>query len=248
MIIAHASGDHFGPPNTIEMMRASLRAGADVLDADVRVTADGRLVASHDDVIGTGAGRVSIARSKLAEVRRVDLAVLWPGPSRTYPLRGRPVRVPTVDEVLAAFPRARISIELKVAGGGAALCGLLRRTGRTGDVYVSSAGDAGVDEVNRFCPEVVTTVTDAMVVEMRRARDTGAPWCSPAPIGQPSLRRADRQLDADRVRWSHEHGMAVYTWTADDRPTLERAIELGVDGIYTERPDLAKALLRARDG
>ncbi len=248
VVIAHASGDHFGPPNSIAMLRAAVAAGADVVDVDARVTKDGRLVAAHDDVIDDGRRRLSVSRSTLAEVRTLDLARNWSGPNGDHPLRrdGVVVRVPTVEEVLTAFPDRRVSIELKVGGSGRELCTVVRRLGRTGDVYVGSAGDAGVDEVERWCPEVVTTVTDAIVVEMRRARETGAAWCSPAPIGQPSLRRADRQLDADRVRWSHEHGMAVYTWTADDEPTLRRAIGLGVDGIYTERPDLARALLRAR--
>jgi glycerophosphoryl diester phosphodiesterase len=243
VVIAHASGSHFGPPNTIEMMLASFAAGADVIDADVRMTADGILVAAHDDVVTVGLSRRSISRSTLADLRTLDLGDSWPGPDHRYRLRGAGVRIPTVADVLRAFPRQRLSIELKVGGTGRALCEVLRANGRTRDVYVGSAGDAGVDEVERHCPEVVTTVTDAIVVEMRRARETGAAWCSPAPIGQPSLRRGDRRLDAVRVRWSHDHGMAVYTWTADDTPTLRHAISLGVDGIYTARPDLARRLL-----
>jgi glycerophosphoryl diester phosphodiesterase len=248
VIIAHASGDYFGPPNTIEMMRGARRAGADVLDADVRVTRDGALVASHDDIITVGPTRLSIAKSTLAEVQQLDLGSAWPGPKKDFPLRNSlghksHARIPTIEAILAAFPKTRFSFEFKVAGGGSQLCALLRSAKRTGDVYVSSEGDAGVDEVNRSCPEVVTTVTDALVVDIRRARDTGAAWCSPAPIGQPALRRGDRSLDVQRVQWSHDHGMAVYTWTADDRPTLQSAIALGVDGIYTARPDLARALL-----
>ncbi len=225
------------------MMRAARRAGADVLDADVRVTKDGVLVASHDDVVSVGTTKLSIARSTLADILRLDLGAVWPGPKKDFPFRSSHARVPTIDSLLTAFPKTRFSFEFKVAGGGSRLCALLRSTKRTGDVYVSSEGDAGVDEVNLSCPEVVTTVTEALVVDMRRARDSGAPWCSPAPIGQPALRRGDRRLDAERVRWSHDHGMAVYTWTADDRTTLQTAIALGVDGIYTSRPDLARALL-----
>ncbi len=224
-------------------MRAARRAGADVLDADLRITKDGILVASHDDVVTVGIATLSIAASTLAEVQRLDLGAAWPGPKKTFPFRKSHARIPTIDAVIAAFPKTRFSFEFKVAGGGGQLCALLRSTKRTGDVYVSSEGDAGVDEVNRGCPEVVTTVTDALVVDMRRARDLGTPWCSPAPIGQPALQRGVRRLDAERVQWSHDHGMAVYTWTADDRTTLQTAIGLGVDGIYTARPDLARALL-----
>ena len=56
LIIAHAGGDFFGPPNTIEMMRAAKAAGADILDADVRITKDGVLVAAHDDLVQPASG------------------------------------------------------------------------------------------------------------------------------------------------------------------------------------------------
>ena len=244
LIIAHASGDWFGPPNTIEMLRASKAAGADVLDTDVRVTKDGQLVASHDDVVKVGRVQRSISRSTLAELRTLDLGDEWAGPRKNFPLRGKAVRVPTVPEVLAAFPKDLISMEFKATGGERALCSLLRSTKRTGDVYVGSAGDAAVDVFAPLCPEVTTTVTDAMVPTMRAARQSGAAWCSPSPIGQPPLSRGSTfRLTKESVDWNHAHGLAVFTWTADTEASLRFVATLGVDGVYTARADLAKRIL-----
>lgn len=244
LIIAHASGDWFGPPNTIEMLRASKAAGADVLDTDVRVTKDGQLVASHDDVVKVGRVQRSISRSTLAELRTLDLGDEWAGPRKNFPLRGKAVRVPTVPEVLAAFPKALISMEFKATGGERALCSLLRSTKRTGDVYIGSAGDAAVDVFAPLCPEVTTTVTDAMVPTMRAARQSGAAWCSPSPIGQPPLSRGSTfRLTKASVEWNHAHGLAVFTWTADTEASLRFVATLGVDGVYTARADLAKRIL-----
>ena len=73
---------------------------------------------------------------------------------------------------------------------------------------------------------------------MRRVRSTGEAWCAPAPIGQPPF--SANLLDPANVGWSHDHGMAIFTWTVDDPDTLRGLAEAGVDGVYTRRPDIAR--------
>ena len=89
------------------------------------------------------------------------------------------------------------------------------------------------------CPgSVVITTTYRDVAEMRRVRSTGEAWCAPAPIGQPPF--SANLLDPANVGWSHDHGMAIFTWTVDDPDTLRGLAEAGVDGVYTRRPDIAR--------
>jgi glycerophosphoryl diester phosphodiesterase len=241
LVIAHASGDHFGPPNTVEMLRAARTAGADYVDADVRVTRDGVLVAAHDDVISDGKVKLSISTTSFRDLRKIDLRTTWKRP-RNVAGFSQPVRIPSIAELLAAFPSVPVSLEFKVTGGEQSLCDLLRRTQRTTTAYVGSAGDAAVDTFKVLCPEVTTTVTDAMVPIMQRVRESGEAWCAPVPIGQPPLRIG---LTREYVRWNHDHGLAVFTWTADDQATLREVAGLGVDAVYTERPDLAKTIFSA---
>jgi glycerophosphoryl diester phosphodiesterase len=240
LIIAHASGEWFGPPNSIEMMTAARTAGADVLDLDIRTTADGQLVASHDD--GIGVDGKSISASSLAELKQIDLRETWDNPGELA--IDSPVHIPTVKEALNAFPKTRFSLEFKTTGGEQALCDLLRDTKRTKSVYVSSAGDAAVDTFKPLCSEVVTTVTDAMVPLMQAAQQSGITYCSPVPIGQPPLQQGDFSLDKSSVEWEHQHGLATYTWTADTEEALQFVSTLGVDAVYTARPDLASKILR----
>jgi glycerophosphoryl diester phosphodiesterase len=242
LVIAHASSTELGPANTIQMMRSAVDAGADVVDVDVRLTADGILVAAHDDLITDviGGTTVSIANSTLAELRKVDVGSNWVSLERTTPLRSQRVNIPTVEEVLVAFPDRLTSLEFKVTGGEQTLCDLLRRLDRTGSVYVGSAGDAAVDTFAPLCPEVATTVTDAMVPIMQAARASGTPWCSPVPIGQPPYRAG--RIDAESVRWNHDRGLAVFTWTIDDPATLRELAVAGVDAVYTGRADLARQI------
>lgn len=224
------------------MLRAAVDAGADAVDADVRVTVDGELVAAHDDHLeATTNGRGSLASMTLAQLRALDAAWMWPGPSNDYPLRGKGVRIPTVEEILVAFPDRKISLEMKTTGGEQQLCDLLRRTGRIDDAHIGSAGDAAIDRFKPICPEATTTVTDAMVDVMQRVQASSEPWCAPVPIGQPPYRIGDRVIVTEEsVNWNHEHGLAVYTWTIDDERTLREVKRFGVDGVYTGRVDIAR--------
>lgn len=243
LVIAHASSTYFGPSNTIEMMRAAVQAGADVVDADVRISADGVLVAAHDDDLAANTKATgSLHTRTLKQLKQLDAAWTWPGPKRNHPLRGSGVTIPTVEEILNAFPNRRVSLEFKTTGGEQTMCTLLRRLGRTKDVYLGSAGDAAIVTFKPLCPEVTTTVTDAMVVDMQQAQSNGAPYCSPATIGQPPFSIAGRRIVTPAsVAWDHQHGMAVYTWTLDDPATLAEAARSAVDGVYTGRADVARA-------
>lgn len=245
LIIAHAGGDFFGPPNTIEMMRAAKVAGADILDADVRVTKDGVLVAAHDDLVTTRSGQsVSIAGATYADLRLIDLGDSWAGPTGNYPLTGTGVSVPTIEAVMNAFPDNRVGLEFKVDGAEDAMCSLLRTLNRTSDAFISSGGDGPNTRFKSVCPEAVTTVTNATEREYLQAEATGAPWCAPVGIAQPPLVDRGVALTKDNVQWDHDHGLADYTYTADTETVLRAVARLGVDAVYTDRPDLARAILR----
>ena len=226
------------------MMRSARTAGADILDADVRSTKDGVLVAAHDDAVTLKSGAaISIANTTYAEIRRVDLGDVWAGPAGKYPLAGKHVSVPTIESVLRTFPADRVGLELKTDGAEAALCGLLRSLNRTGEVFVSSGGDGPVTRFKSICPEAVTTVTDAMEREYLDAEATNSPWCAPVSIGQPPLAFQDFHLTKENVVWDHDHGLADYTWTANSDAALRAVALLGVDAVYTDRPDPARAIL-----
>ena len=250
LVIAHAGGEGLGPANTLNAMRASMAAGADVNDADVHITADGVLVAIHDDTVdATTNGKGLVNTKTLAELRALDAAWTFAGPSGDYPLRGKGVVIPTIEEVLTEFPKTLTSLEFKDDTGPApeVMCTLLRRLGRTGSVYMSSDTDPAIEAFKAICPEVTTTVTDAMVPLMRAAQTSGTPWCSPVPIGQPPYNEA-RQPTVESLRWSHDHGLADFTWTVDDPATLRYLAKIGMDAVYTRRPDIARKVVDETSG
>jgi glycerophosphoryl diester phosphodiesterase len=237
LVIAHAGGEGLGPENTMLAMERSLAAGADMLDVDLWMTADGVIVARHDrDLAASTDGSGFVDERTWAEVRRLDTRPGWRGD----PI-AEPVPVPSLEQILTRFPDERISLEIKQVEPSMAteLCALLTRTASVDRVYLSANEDEAVYAAQRECPDAtLITTTYADVAEMREARDSGEPWCAPAPIGQPPYREG--RFTAEDVAWSHQHGLAIYTWTVDDPETLRELAEVGVDGVYTRRPDVAR--------
>ncbi len=242
LVIAHAGGEGLGPANSILAMQRSMAAGADLLDADLWMSADGVVVAHHDRIVGnvaTGGGNID--QLTWAELQQIDLRTEWSGD----PIP-EPVPVASLEQILEEFPLVTISLEIKQSEPSIteALCAVLTRLQAVGRVYLSANNDDDVYDAQAKCPgSVVITTTYRDVAEMRHARETGDAWCAPAPIGQPPFRES--LLDPSNVAWSHDHGMAIFTWTVDDAETLRGLAEAGVDGVYTRRPDIARAVFDA---
>ena len=245
LVIAHAGGEGLGPANTLEAMRLSRAAGADVNDADVHLTKDRVLVAIHDDTVdATTDGTGLVIDKTLAELRKLDAGLHFKDSAGGFPFRGKGVTIPTIEDVLTQFPGVLTSLEFKDNSGPAPqiMCDLLHKTGRASSVYVSSDTDPPIEEFKKLCPEVTTTVTDAMVPIMLAAEKSGARWCSPVPIGQPPY-SADRRPTLESLKWSHDHGLANFTWTIDDPSTLRYLAGIGMDAVYTRFPDVARKIV-----
>ena len=239
LVIAHAGGEGLGPENTIIAMQRSMDAGADVLDVDLWMSSDGVVVARHDRELSTTTdGDGYIDAHTWDELRRLDAAATWTGePIDT------PVTIPTLDEILAAFPDVMISLEIKQTrpSMAAALCDVLVSADAVGRVYLSSNDDTAVYEARDACPgTVLITTTYADLDQRRAAQERGEPWCAVSPIGQPPYR--DGRFEADDVADAHAHGQAIFTWTVDDPDDLRDLAEAGVDGVYTRRPDIARSV------
>ncbi len=239
LVIAHGGGEGLGPANTIVAMQRSMRAGADVLDADLWMSSDGVIVARHDRELSTttdGSGPVD--EHSWAELQRLDAAVHWTGD----PIE-EAVTIPSLTEILDTFPEVLISLEIKQTTPSMAeeLCEVLTATDSFDRVYLSANEDAALYAARDACPDsLVITTTYADLDARRAAQERGEPWCAASPIGQPPYR--DGRFDVERMADAHAHGQAIFTWTVDDPDVLRELAEAGVDGVYTRRPDIARAV------
>ncbi|MGH9087010.1 MAG: glycerophosphodiester phosphodiesterase [Acidimicrobiales bacterium] len=266
---AHQGGAWEAPSSTLFAIRRALEAGATAIELDVHATADGELVVSHDATVDrTTDGRGVIAEMTLAELKALDNAYWFvPGadvsPGREpaeYPYRGRAPEdpdfaVPTLREVLEAFPGVVLNLDIKQTAPDVApyewtLAKLLADYGRVDDVIVASFFDDATDAFAPRAPEVALSAgTDATAAFWRAVRKGAAdPPVPPRVVAfQVPERYGDVAVVDERfVEAAHRAGVAVHVWTVDDEPQMERLVDLGVDGIVTDLPTTLATVLRRR--
>ncbi len=252
LVIAHAGGDALFPENTLLAYERSTALGSDVIDIDVQMTKDNALVALHDHTLDrTTNGTGSVHTKSWAQIRSVDAGYRFRSGDR-YPFRGKGVVIPTVEELLIKFTNRLVTLDLKDQRTSLAkpVCALITRLNRFSTVYVGSDSNQQVVEFRKICPQLRTSGTSAERTLMRAARDKGdTSFKTRQLVSQPPFRGDDgrKRVTAESLRFSHALNIAVLTWVVDDPDDMRELVRLGVDGIYTRRPDvLVKVLAESR--
>lgn len=248
-VMAHRGFTPPGSPvhaeNSLAAFRAALDLGVRHLETDVHATRDGRLVAFHDarlDRVTDGAGR--IADLTWAQVRHARIGGVEP--------------VPLLEDVLEAFPDARLNVDVKAPAAVAPLADLVRRTGCAHRLLVGSFSDRRRTAVLRALREAgvgplawslgvrgTARVWGAVRLGLGTARVRAAldgACCLQVPEVAGPVRVVTRRL-VDAV---HAAGAQVHVWTVNDPADMARLLDLGVDALVTDRADLAVDLLRRR--
>lgn len=266
LTFGHRGSARLWPENTLRAFRQAVAAGAPALELDLRATADGEVVVCHDETVDrTTDGSGSVADHTLAELARLDAAHWFvpgygaeaDGPDGPYPLRGtgaEDLRIPTLRAVLAEFPGALLTMELKQGPPGAAslaagVADLLAEHGRRDDVIVSAFEDSYARDFRRVAPTVPTAASGGETAAFWSSRDlpavdvgTRPPVAFQVPITYRGVDVVTRGFVAD----ARAAGMAVHVWTVDEPDGVAWLLDLDVDGIMTDRADVVVALLRDR--
>jgi glycerophosphoryl diester phosphodiesterase len=253
LVIAHRGGAGLWPENTLYAFERAVALGIDVMETDVRATADGELVVLHDELVDrTTDGSGPVSAMTLAELKRLDAAYRFSTDGgRSFPLRGTGVTVPTLREVFEALPRMRLNIEPKQGAPSLAvpLCRLIREHDMTERVMVASFSGATLQEFRRECPEVATSAATGEVAHFLALQEAGLA-SSYSPVMQalqvPERSGVLRVLTRDFVEAAHGRNLRVHVWTINDEAEMRRLILMDVDGIMTDYPDrLLKVIGRA---
>lgn len=253
--IAHRGGAALAPENTLVAFEQAVRRwGARMLEIDVRRSADGELVVFHDAEVSRctdGQGRVEDL--DLATLRRLDAGFRFSADGgRTHPFRGRGVRIPTLREVLRAFPDLRLNVELKADPGGAAeaFAALLREEGALARVCIGSEEDGSAARLAELVPEACHFYPRQALTEAVLALRRGDP--PPADdrylvLDMPLHFGGIRLIDPPFLAAARAAGRWVNVWTVDDEEEMRRLVREGVGGIMTDRPDrLCRVLASGR--
>lgn len=255
-IMAHRGSSGTRPENTMPSFLQAVEDGADVLEMDVRMTLDQEVVVIHDKTVNrTTDGIGLVSEIGFDELQELDAAYRFTTDGGvTYPYRDDGVRVPRFRDVLEAFPRMPINVEIK--DNNLALIdktnAVLREYGRIqdGSVLVAADRTTVMKAFREIAPDAITAhsrresfrcVCSAWLrspVLFRRARGQALQVCA-QNLGL-------RIPTAAVVKRAHELGMEVHVWTVNDEAQMQRLLELGVDGIFTDYPALMRAVLDER--
>lgn len=245
LLYAHRGGSALAPENTLPAFTKGLEFSADVLELDVRLSADDVVMVIHDTTLDrttNGAGKVRDAT--LAEIKALD-AGYWftPDEGATYPFRGQGVTVPTLEEVFAAFPDAAVNIDIKddLPLAAERLADTISRAGAAQRVLVGSFHSDILRYFHALAPEVAT-IAEPGETRTFFILSTLHLWRLHRPHAdtyQVPLQYGRFRLDSARfIANAHKLNQQVQYWTIDDPQEMRRLLELGADGIITDRPDL----------
>lgn len=259
LVIAHQGGDGLRPGNTLAAFQHAATLGADVLEMDIHSTQDGILVVIHDDTVDrttNGSGRVQ--EYTFEQLQTLDAGYDWT-PSlaeedsqKDQPYRGQGIRIPSLEEIIQAFPDMRMNIEIKQKTPSivASLCELLRRYDMTNRVLVASFHPETIGEFRRTCPEIATSAVEPEIRLFYALNLIGLTRIySPSAYAfqVPEYASGLQVITPSFVESAQQRNVDVHPWTINDREQMERMIKLGVDGIITDYPDVLLALLGRGD-
>lgn len=234
--IAHRGGAGLAVENSLAAFARSYALGIRYLETDARVTADGVCVAFHDSslrrMVGLPGRVESLSWDQLRRVR----------------LRGG-AQVPRLDDVLAAFPDARFTVDLKDTRGIGALAVAVRRTHAQRRVCVAGCTDLVLADVRAVIAGVTTAMGWDSLTRLAAAARLGTRprGVVRAPYAHVPLRLGRLPVFAERlVTMTHDLGAQVLVWTVNDPARMHRLLDCGVDGIMSDRPDLLREVLLAR--
>lgn len=249
-VIAHQGGDGLWPGNTLFAFQQAAEMGVDVLEMDLHQSADGVLVLMHDETVDrTTDGRGLIRELSLAELKQLDAGYDWsPDGEQSTPFRGQGIQVPTLEEVFQAFPDYLFNIEIKQVepSVGAAFCDLIRQYGLEIRVLVASFHSQAMQDFRQACPQVATSATrsETTIFFALNSVYLGRLVTPPYQAVQvPEYSSGLRVLSPRFVRGAHGRGLEVHAWTINTTADMQRFLDMGVDGLITDRPDLLLELL-----
>lgn len=237
MNIGHRGAASEAPENTLIAFQKALEQGADGLELDIHLTADGEIVVCHDSTVNrTTDGTGAIRSMTVAELKKLDAGIRF-----DESFRGE--RIPLLSEVFELVPKhIMINIELKNTYDGAVegkLVDLIRSSDRLDSVVVSSFRHQCLARLKALEPDLKIGILYDELYSHRGYADL-----SPAPLY--SVHPHFRYIQAEDIRDLREGGYEVYVYTVNNEDDMRKMIEAGVSGIITDCPAKLQKLLTGK--
>jgi glycerophosphoryl diester phosphodiesterase len=256
LVIAHGGAKLLYPENTMLAFDSAMALGVDLLEMDVRITRDSQLVCLHDETLDrTSNGKGDAVRFSLLVLKQINFGRYFQNLDGTYPYKDTIIRIPSLEQVLVRYPYTPMIIELKDKnenGRKAArfLAYLLRKYDKK-NAIISSFDQATLDYFktitnNQYeCSAASDEVKKFVYFQksfLSRLYKKQSQYLA-IPIESSGIKLSNLWFIKD----AHKKDYSVLYWTINDTTEMKKLIELKVDGIITDRPDLLISLLKKQE-
>ncbi len=242
-LFGHRGGSAHFPENTLPAFQAALEAGLPYLEMDVWATRDRVVVVHHDETLQRlcGVDR-RLPEVNLDELKRMDAGFGFTADAgASYPFRGKGITVPTLEEVLLAFPKAFFNIEIKQSEPPIEQITLetIKTAGLEDRVLLAAENHQVMKRIRTLCGDIPTSLSRAELEEFFTWVQAG---CRTAyrPAGKalqiPECYGGKVLVSPQTLQAAGSLGMEVHVWTVNDPQAMKRLLAMGVDGIMSDRP------------
>lgn len=237
---AHRGSTVLWPENTIMAFQGAVDLGYRYIETDAHVTRDGVIVLFHDDSLervtyGTGL----VKDWQWHDLQKLDAAYHF-NPEAGFPFRAKGIGIPSLEEAVTTFPDVLFNIELKQPGMEQVMADFIRRRGVEERVLIASFYDRRVHRFRKRMGDSVATSAGRLEAagSWIFSRFKKSLKISAHALQVPPRKGSVTLVDEKMVQAAHAVGMQVHVWTINDPAEMQQLLDLGVDGIITDRPDL----------
>jgi len=243
------------PENTILSYQKAIEAGADILEMDVQLTTDNKLVVFHDDTLERMTNGSGIVKEKsLSEIKKVNVGCVFiPGHEvgqNQYPFKNAEIKIPLLSEVFSEFPNCRFNIDIKQHEKkvSEALLGIIKEFKLTEKVLVASDDFKTISYFRNISKGEFATGASyrevAKFLLLERLNLLKHARFEADALQVPESYSGIRIISEKFIREAHKMNIAVHPWTINEKVDMERLLRWGVDGIMTDFPDRLSSILQ----
>jgi len=230
-ISAHRGGSIEAPENTIESFKYSIELGSSYIETDVQLSSNGIPYIFHDDDLKRLFGKNIIFNSLHSD--EIDELILFDK-----------YKIPTLESTLQKFPDTLFQIDVKTDEVVLPTMEVIKKTNSTDKVCIASFSSKRLQQVHKLYPEICLSMGPFEVMKLLLAsfglyRKKVPGNCLQIPIYQYGIKLVTKRF----INYIHSIGLKIHVWTINDEDTMQKLIDLGVDGIITDRPKTLKDLL-----
>lgn len=245
MHMAHRGGAALFPENTLYAFTEVVKKyKVDVLEIDVWASKDGYPVILHDETVDrTTNGQGKIHQLTLAQIKKLDAAYHFTRDGKTYPLRGKGITIPTLEELFQALPQIRINIEIQQVKPPIekTIYDLILKYHMTEKVLIAAKEEnlrKRFAAINQSSIATSASVWQAVLFYLLNRVRLNPLYTPTTDAFQVPLRRNGLTVITPRfIEAAHRKNIFVHAWTINEKQAMRKLIEMGIDGIITDYPD-----------